>query len=67
MSYLAVGVAVGLRYYFWTISGAALAALALAVELRASGARIGGGRLLASSAAVAITTLLAIAARMTLP
>jgi len=67
MSYLAVGVAVGVRYYFWTISGAALAALVLAVELRSSGARIGRIALVISTAVVAIPSLLAIGARLTFP
>lgn len=37
--YLAVGVATGMRYYVWTISGAAIAAVLVAAELRARRAR----------------------------
>ena len=65
MSYLVVGVAVGLRYYFWTFSGAALAALVLAVELRASRLRLGRRILIAATAVVALPTLMAVAARLT--
>ena len=67
MSYLVVGAAVGLRYYFWTISGAALAGLVLAVELRAGGARIGRALAIICITVVGIPTMLAIAARLTLP
>lgn len=65
ISYVVVGVAVGLRYYFWTIAGAALAALVLAVELRTSGLRVSRRTLIAAGAVVALPTLMAVAARLT--
>jgi hypothetical protein len=67
LSYIVVGVAVGMRYYFWTITGGALAVLVLSAELRAR--REGGGRrtLYVASSIVAVPTLMAVAARLTLP
>jgi len=67
LSYLVVGVAVGMRYYFWTISGAAVALLVLAVELRAGSKRIPRSTLLIAASLVAIPTILAAAARLTSP
>ncbi len=65
-SYLVVGVAVGLRYYVWTISGAALAALVLAVELHAERRAVSRGAILASTAVLVVPTLMAIVARWAL-
>ena len=62
--YLLVGVATGIRYYMWTFSGAAVAALLIGAELwrRRSQRR---SRLLAiPGAIIALTTLAAIVARM---
>lgn len=67
LSYLVVGVAVGMRYYVWTIAGAAIAALVVAVGLRASRERVCRRTTLVASGVVAVPTLMAIAARLMLP
>ena len=67
LTYLVVGVAVGMRYYFWTIAGAALALLVLAAELRARHERVGRRTLIVALSIVAVPTLMAVAARLTLP
>ena len=67
LSYLVVGVAIGMRYYFWTIAGAAIAVLALAVERRARGERIPRRTLIVAAGVVALPTLMAVGARLTLP
>jgi len=67
LTYLVVGVAVGMRYYFWTISGAALSVLVLAAELRARHERVGRRTLIVALSIVAVPTLMAVAARLTLP
>jgi hypothetical protein len=67
LSYLVVGVAIGIRYYFWTIAGAAIAVLALAVELRSRRERIPRRTLIVAAGVVALPTLMAVGARLTLP
>jgi hypothetical protein len=67
LSYLVVGVAVGMRYYFWTITGAALAVLVLAAELRARRQGIGRRTLVVAVWIVAVPTLMAVAGRLALP
>jgi hypothetical protein len=67
LSYLVVGVAIGIRYYFWTIAGAAIAVLALAVELRSRRERIHRRTLIVAAGVVALPTLMAVGARLTLP
>lgn len=64
--YLVVGVATGMRYYLWTITGAALAALVLAVELRSRRSRPTGRSMIVAAGVVAVPTIMAIAARMAL-
>jgi hypothetical protein len=66
LSYLVVGVAVGMRYYFWTITGSAIAVLVLAVELRARRERVGRKALITALVVVAAPTLMAVAARLAL-
>jgi hypothetical protein len=65
-AYLAVGVATGVRYYFWTFTGAALAALVLAVELRSRGLRIPARPTAVAMGVVVLPTLMAVAARVAL-
>jgi hypothetical protein len=67
LSYLVVGVAVGMRYYVWTITGAALAVLVLAVELRARRLDVGRRTLMVAVSVVAVPTLMAVVGRLTLP
>ena len=67
LTYLVVGVAVGMRYYFWTIAGAALALLVLAAELRARHERVGRRTVVVTLSVIAVPTLMAVAARLTLP
>jgi hypothetical protein len=66
LSYLVVGVAVGMRYYFWTITGAAIAVLVLAVELRSRRERIGWQALITAVVVVAAPTAMAVASRLAL-
>jgi hypothetical protein len=65
-AYLVVGVATGVRYYFWTFTGAALAVLVLAVELRSRRLRVPARLMAIAAAVVALPTLIAIAARLAL-
>ena len=67
LSYLLVGVAVGMRYYFWTITGAALAVLILTTELHARRARLDRRIAIMAVGIVAVPTLMAVAARMAFP
>lgn len=67
LSYLLVGVAVGMRYYFWTIIAAALAVLVVGVELRSRVKRPPKAVLVTAFAIVVVPTLMAIAARVALP
>ena len=67
LTYLVVGVAIGMRYYFWTIAGAALALLVLAAELRARHQQVGRRTVTVALSVVAVPTLMAVAARLTLP
>ena len=67
IGYLIFGVATGMRYYFWTIVGAAIAVLALAVERRARRERISRRTLIVAAGFVALPTLMAVGARLTLP
>lgn len=66
-AYLVVGVATGMRYYVWTITGAALAILVLAVELRSRRARLASRSMIIAAGVVAAPTAMAIAARVALP
>jgi hypothetical protein len=66
LSYLVVGVAVGMRYYFWTIIASAIAALVVAVELRARRQQISRTTLIIAFVVVAAPTLTAVAARLAL-
>jgi hypothetical protein len=65
-AYLVVGVATGVRYYFWTFTGAALAVLVLAVELRSRRLRVPNRPMTAAIGVVALPTLIAMAARLAL-
>lgn len=67
VSYLFTGVAVGMRYYFWTIIAAALAVLVLAVELRAERKHVHRGTTIVAGAIVTLPTVMAIVARLTSP
>jgi len=62
LSYLFFGVAVGMRYYFWTISGAALAAVLVGGELAQRRTPSTRGVLIPASI-VAIPTMLGVLAR----
>jgi hypothetical protein len=66
LSYLIVGVATGIRYYFWTITGAAIAVLVLATELSARHEPIPRRTIMIAAGIVAGPTLMAVAARLTL-
>jgi hypothetical protein len=63
--YLLVGVATGIRYYFWAMSGAAVAALLVAGELWFRRSRIRRPVIATSAGIVIVPTLMAIAARLT--
>jgi hypothetical protein len=65
-TYLVAGVAVGMRYYFWTITGAALAAVLIVGELVRRGSRPSSVLIFVPLVIVAIPTALAVVARMTL-
>lgn len=64
LSYLVFGVAVGMRYYFWTISAAGLAAVLVASEIARR--RPSRNAIAIPALIVVVPTALAIAARMTL-
>ncbi len=62
--YFLVGVATGIRYYMWTISGAAVAVLLVGAELWQRRAKLSSWKLALPAAIVALTTLLAAATRI---
>ena len=64
LGYLVVGVAIGIRYYFWTIDGAAIAVLLLLVGRPSSGAEfaIPAGRSSWRQASSSSPTLMAVGA-----
>ena len=64
--YLLFGVATGMRYHFWTITGAAIAAVLVGGELLRSDAPVRSKSLKVATAVVAVPTLLAIACRVAL-
>ncbi|MFL6720252.1 MAG: hypothetical protein ACJ8FT_00400, partial [Sphingomonas sp.] len=64
LSYLIVGVAIGIRYYFWTITGAGLAAMLVAGELWGRRAGFPRHALLLGTAVVVLPTVLATVARI---
>lgn len=64
LGYLIFGVATGMRYHIWTISGAALAMVLVSGELREDGGVILPKALRLAAGVVAVPTLFAIAARM---
>jgi hypothetical protein len=64
--YLVFGVATGMRYHFWTISAAALAAVLVAGDCLGNGKIVSRSTLRAASGLVAVPTLLAIIARFAL-
>lgn len=64
MGYLIFGVATGMRYHMWTITGAALAAILAAGELIRRSEPFGRGAALLAGSAVLIPTALTVAARI---
>ena len=64
MGYLIFGVATGMRYHLWTITGAALAAILAAGELGKRRERVGRAAALLAGSAVLVPTALAVAARI---
>ena len=62
LSYLFFGVAVGMRYYFWTITGAAVAAVLVVGELT-SGKRSVRSAILIPAAIIALPTTLSVLSR----
>jgi len=63
LSYLVFGVAVGMRYYFWAISGAALATVLVAAEITSRGRRPAKRAMAIPAMIVVAPTALAILAR----
>jgi hypothetical protein len=66
LSYLVFGVAVGMRYYFWTISAAGLAAVLLAGEIAQRRTRLTKPAIAIAAAIIIVPTALAILARLML-
>jgi MFS family permease len=64
--YLIVGVATGMRYHLWTITGAALAAVLVAGELWHGRLRPTGRVAILAAAVVAVPTIMALLARLAL-
>jgi hypothetical protein len=64
--FLIVGVATGMRYHFWTISGGALAAVLATGELWRRHLSLPRPAMLLAGAIVAVPTLMALAARLVL-
>jgi hypothetical protein len=62
-SYIVLSVAVGMRYYVWTIIGAALAAILIADQLASREAKPTRRAMFIGAAIVAVPTALAILAR----
>jgi hypothetical protein len=62
--YLILGVATGMRYHVWTITGAALASVLAAAELALSGKRSGNRATALAAATVGVPTLLTAFARL---
>lgn len=63
-SYLVLGVAVGMRYYFWTITSSALAALLLADHIARSRSELAKAPAVVAASVVIVPTGLAILARL---
>jgi hypothetical protein len=63
MSYLLFGVAVGMRYYFWTITGGAVAAVLVIGELTSRKARPSRAAIAIPAAIIVLPTTLAALAR----
>jgi hypothetical protein len=66
MGYLVFGVAAGMRYHFWTISGAAVAALLLAGEVWCRRSDLPRSAIAGAAGVLILPTLMAIAARVAL-
>jgi hypothetical protein len=66
LSYVVFGVAVGMRYYFWTISAAGLAAVLVAGEIAQRRTRLANPAIAVAAAIIVVPTALAILARLTL-
>jgi hypothetical protein len=64
LGYLIFGVATGMRYHIWTITGAALAMVLVSGELREHGAVILRKSLRTAAGLVVVPTMLAVAARL---
>ena len=64
--YLVFGVATGMRYYIWTMSGAAVAALLVASEIWPRRSQLSRGAIAGAASVVLVPTLMAIAARYAL-
>jgi hypothetical protein len=64
LGFLVVGVAVGMRYYMWTITGAALGFVLVVSELLSSRTVLSQRRVWLSVAVAVIPTCLALAARL---
>jgi hypothetical protein len=64
LSYLVLGVAVGMRYYFWTIAGAAVAAVLVLGEKNFGRTPSAGAATVIPAVIVALPTTLAILARL---
>ena len=66
LSYIVFGVAVGMRYYFWTISAAGLAAVLVTGEIARRRTPLRKPAIAVPAAIIAVPTTLAILARLTL-
>jgi hypothetical protein len=66
LGYLVFGVATGMRYHVWTITGAALGAVLVFGELLRTGTRVRKGWLIVAAGMVALPTCIAIASRLIL-
>jgi len=66
LGYLLFGVATGMRYHFWTMTGAALAAALVIGELRRGDVRVCRKAVGFAAIVVAVPTLMAIASRLLL-
>jgi len=66
LGYLVFGVATGMRYHVWTITGAALGAALVFGEILRTGTRVRKGWLFVAAGIVALPTCIAIASRLIL-
>jgi hypothetical protein len=65
LGYLLFGVATGMRYHFWTMTGAALAAVLVIGEMLRGNVRASRKVVGIAAIVVAVPTLMAIASRLT--